>query len=148
MTLQILFAPATNALGRPGLAVRTGLCGAVLMAVAFAIGINWGMAGLAWAWLAGMGALLALTVEMSRPVVGISRSELFLAVAPGLGAAAAMAGVVVGVDWLVADLGAGKRLALLVTVGAAAYFACLLAFARPIVDEVLGLFRRRREAAA
>ena len=31
MTLQILFAPATNALGRPGMAVRTGLVGAVLL---------------------------------------------------------------------------------------------------------------------
>ena len=30
MTLQILFAPASNALGRPGIAVRTGLVGAAL----------------------------------------------------------------------------------------------------------------------
>lgn len=148
MTLQILFAPATNALGRPGLAVKTGLCGAVLMTLAFAIGINWGTAGLTWAWLAGMGGLLVLTVELSRPVLNISRTQLFLATAPGLGAAAAMAGVVVGVDWLAAELGAGTRLALLVAVGGAAYFAFLIAFARPIVEEVLGLFRRKREAVA
>ena len=68
MTLQILFAPATNALGRPGLAVKTGLFGAALMSIAFAIGIRWGAEGLAWAWLAGMSALLAVTVELSRPV--------------------------------------------------------------------------------
>ena len=148
MTLQILFAPATNALGRPGLAVRTGLFGAALMATAFAVGINWGADGLAWAWLAGMSALLAVTVELSRPVIGVSRTDLFLAAAPGLAAAAAMAGVVVGVDWLVGDIGAGRKLALLVTVGAATYFACLLAFAKPIVEEVLGLFRPKREAAA
>jgi O-antigen/teichoic acid export membrane protein len=148
MTLQILFAPATNALGRPGLAVKTGLFGAGLMTLAFATGIQWGSTGLAWAWLAGMGALLAVTVELSRPVLGVSRSDLFLAAAPGLAAAAAMAGVVVGADWLLGDVGAGKKLALLVTVGAAAYFAFLIAFARPIVDEVLGLFRPKREAAA
>lgn len=148
MTLQILFAPATNALGRPGLSVKTGLFGAALMSTAFAAGINWGAEGLAWAWLAGMGALLAVTAELSRPVIRVSRSELFLAVAPGLGAAAAMAGVVIGVDWLTGDLGAGKKLALLVGVGAATYFACLFAFARPIVDEVLGLFRPQREARA
>jgi O-antigen/teichoic acid export membrane protein len=148
MTLQILFAPATNALGRPGLAVKTGLFGAALMATAFGVGIGWGAEGLAWAWLAGMGALLAVTVELSRPVIGISRTDLFLAVAPGLGAAAAMAGVVVGVDWLIADMGTGKRLAVLVGVGAAAYFVFLMAFAKPIVAEVLGLFRPRREAAA
>ena len=148
MTLQILFAPATNALGRPGLAVKTGLAGAVLMTLAFAVGIQWGTVGLAWAWLLGMAGLLAVTVELSRPVIRISRSDLFLAAAPGLAAAAAMAGVVVGVDWLVGNVGAGSKLALLVTVGAAAYFAFLLAFARPIVEEVLGLFRPKREAAA
>jgi O-antigen/teichoic acid export membrane protein len=148
MTLQILFAPATNALGRPGLAVKTGLFGAALMSTAFAVGIQWGAEGLAWAWLAGMGALLAVTVELSRPVIRVSRAELFLAVAPGLGAAAAMAGVVIGVDWLAGDLGAGKKLALLVGVGAATYFVCLFAFAKPIVDEVRGLFRPNRPAAA
>jgi O-antigen/teichoic acid export membrane protein len=37
MTLQILFAPATNALGRPALAVRTGLIGALAMAAAFLV---------------------------------------------------------------------------------------------------------------
>jgi O-antigen/teichoic acid export membrane protein len=148
MTLQILFAPATNALGRPGLAVKTGLFGAALMATAFAIGIQWGAAGLAWAWLTGMGALLLVTVELSRPVLGISRADLFLAAAPGFAAAAAMAGVVVGVDWLVGDMGTGKKLAILVGVGAAAYFAFLIAFAKPIVAEVLGLFRPNREATA
>ena len=148
MTLQILFAPATNALGRPGLAVKTGLFGAALMATAFAAGIQWGAAGLAWAWLGGMGALLAVTVELSRPVLKVSRTDLFLAAAPGLGAAAAMAGVVVGADWLLAELGTGKRLAVLVGVGALTYFAVLFAFARPIVDEVLGLFRPKREAIA
>ena len=98
MTLQILFAPATNALGRPGLAVRTGLVGVLVMPAAFAFGISWGPQGLAWAWLGGMGALLAVTIEMSRPVLGISRRGLFAAVAPGLFAAAAMAGVVAGLD--------------------------------------------------
>lgn len=148
MTLQILFAPATNALGRPGLAVRTGLVGVLLLPAAFAAGIQWGTQGLAWAWLGGMSVLLAATIEMSRPVLGISRRALFLAVAPGFGAAAAMAGLVVGLDWLAADIGAGKRLALLVGVGAAAYAGFLIAFARPIVDEVAGLIRPRKAAAA
>jgi len=142
MTLQILFAPATNALGRPGLAVRTGLVGVVMMPAAFATGILWGPQGLAWAWLGGMGALLAVTVEMSRPVIGISRRGLFAAVAPGLFAGAAMAAVVAALDALLPDIGTGKRLALLVGAGAAAYAGFLIAFARPIVDEVVGLLRK------
>jgi O-antigen/teichoic acid export membrane protein len=147
MTLQILFAPASNALGRPGMAVRTGLVGAALMPLAFLAGIQWGTAGLAWAWLGGMAALLAATVEMSLPAIGISRRELFLAVAPGLAASATMAGLVEVADSLLGGgIGSGARLAALVAVGIAAYAGLLFAFARPIVEEVLGLFRPRRVA--
>ena len=150
MTLQILFAPASNALGRPGMAVRTGLVGAILLPCAFAAGIQWGAEGLAWAWLGGMAALLAATVEMSLPLIGISRRALFLAVAPGLAASLAMAGLVEAVDSVLPAIGAGPRLALLVATGMAAYAAMLFAFARPIVDEVLGLdpaAARRRVAS-
>ncbi len=144
MTLQILFAPATNALGRPGLAVRAGLVGAALMPVAFLTGIQWGIQGLAWAWLGGMGVLLAATAEMSRPVIGISRRALLGAVAPGLAAAAAMAAVVAALDAALPEIGTGARLALLVAAGIAAYSGLLVLFARPIVDEVLTLVRPRR----
>jgi len=146
MTLQILFAPASNALGRPGMALRTGLVGAILLPLAFLAGIQWGMEGLAWAWLGGMALLLAATVEMSLPVIGISRRGLFLAVAPGLAASAAMAGLVQAADWALPEIGVGTRLATLVVAGMAAYAGLLFVFARPIVEEVLGLIRPRGAA--
>jgi O-antigen/teichoic acid export membrane protein len=142
MTLQILFAPATNALGRPGLSVRAGLIGALLMPIAFATGIQWGVAGLAWAWLGGMGVLLAATAEMSLPVLAISRRALLGAVAPGLLASAAMAALVAALDAALPEIGTGARLALLVAAGMAAYAGLLIAFARPIVEEVRGLIRK------
>jgi O-antigen/teichoic acid export membrane protein len=148
MTLQILFAPASNALGRPGMAVRTGLVGALLLPCAFAAGIQWGAEGLAWAWLGGMAVLLGATVEMSLPLLGITRRALFLAVAPGLAASLAMAGLVEAIDSLLPAIGAGPRLAVLVGAGMAAYAAMLFAGARPIVDEVLGLIRPGKVAAA
>ena len=148
MTLQILFAPASNALGRPGMAVRTGLVGAILLPCAFAAGIRWGAEGLAWAWLGGMAVLLAATIEMSLPLLGITRRALFLAVAPGLAASLAMAGLVEALDSVLPPLAAGPRLALLVAAGMAAYAGLLLAFARPIVDEVLGLVGLRKAAVA
>jgi len=148
MTLQILFAPASNALGRPGLAVRTGLVGALLLPLGFLVGIGWGMEGLAWAWLGGMAGLLGATVEMSLPVIGIGRRALFLAVAPGLAASALMAGLVEAADAVLPEIGAGARLAVLVAVGIAAYAGLLFAFARPIVDEVIGLIRPGRAVAA
>ena len=141
MTLQILFAPASNALGRPGMAVRTGLVGALLLPLSFLVGIQWGSEGLAWAWLGGMAVLLAATVEMSLPVIGIGRRALFLAVAPGLAASAAMAGIVEALDMALPAMAVGARLAALVAAGMAAYAALLFAFARPIVDEVRGIFK-------
>src|SRR6185369_4898579 len=109
-------------------------------------GIQWGAEGLAWAWLGGMAVLLAATIELSLPLLGISRRDLFLAVAPGLAASLAMAGLVEAVDSALPEIGAGLRLATLVATGMAAYAAMLLAFARPIVDEVLGLIRPGKAA--
>ena len=141
MTLQILFAPATNALGRPALAVRTGLIGAILMGGGFAIGIQWDAAGLAWAWVGGMAALLIATIFLSLPAIGATRSALAAAVAPGLGASLAMGALVLGLDSLLPSMGVAARLALLVPFGGAAYAALLIAFARPAVEEMLRLIK-------
>jgi len=144
MTLQILFAPATNAIGRPALAVRTGLIGALIMSVAFLVGIRWGTTGLAFAWLGGMATLLGATILVSLPAIGISRAALARAVAPGLVASLAMAAAVASVDSLLPAIGDGQRLAVLVPFGAATYAALLLMFARPLVEEMVALFRPSR----
>jgi len=142
MTLQILFAPATNALGRPGLAVRTGLVGALLLPTAFLFGLQWGVIGLAWAWVAGMAVLLAATIELSKPVLQIGRRQLLGAVAPGFAASGVMAGIVWAADALLPPLGEALKLATLVGIGMAAYAGLLFAFERAAVNEALALFRR------
>jgi len=142
MTLQILFAPATNALGRPGLAVRTGLVGALFMPAAFLVGLQWGVIGLAWAWVAGMVVLLAATIELSRPVLEIRRRALLGAVAPGFAASGVMAGIVWAVDALLPPLAEPVRLAALVGTGMLAYAGLLIAFERAAVDEALALIRK------
>ena len=70
--------------------------------LAFLIGLQWGVIGLAWAWLAGMAVLLAATVELSRPVLEIGRRQLLGAVAPGFAASGVMAGIVWAADALAA----------------------------------------------
>jgi O-antigen/teichoic acid export membrane protein len=142
MTLQIMCGPTITALGEARLALRNGIAGALIMPLAFAVGIRWGGIGLAWAWLAGMAALLAATLALSLPSIGVSFRALAGAVTPPLAAAIAMAVGVVALDSLLPPLGPGARLALLVPAGAALYAGLLLAFARPIVAEVLALVRR------
>ncbi len=148
MTLQILCGPTITALGKARLALRNGIAGALIMPAAFMVGIHWGSVGLAWAWLAGMAALLAATLAVSLPAIGVGFRALAGAIAPPLGAALAMAAGVVALDLVLPPLGPGARLALLVPAGAALYAGLLLAFARPIVAEVLALIRRMPAAQA
>ncbi len=147
LTLQILFSPATTAIGKPGLAVRAGLVGALVMPAAFAIGLRWGTIGLAWGWLAGMALLLGATILISLPAIGATRRALARAVAPGLAASLAMAAAVMGLDAWLPALGPAERLAALVPFGAALYAGLLFLFARPLVDEVMALVRPRPVAA-
>ncbi|HEX8193880.1 MAG TPA: lipopolysaccharide biosynthesis protein [Allosphingosinicella sp.] len=143
MTLQILFAPATNAMGRPGLALRTGIAGAIILPVAFVLGLGWGIEGLAFAWLAGMVLLLGVTVMLSLPAIKVTRRDLAEAAFPGVAAAAAMAVLVAGLDALLPPMAAPAHLALLVLFGAASYCGLLFVFARGAVDEAVAILRKK-----
>ena len=142
LTLQILFAPATNSTGRPGIALRASVAGALIMPVAFLAGVQFGIIGLAWAWLAGMLLLMLATARLSLPAIGISVGQLIGAVAPGLAASAAMAILVWALSAMLPPIAPSARLAVLVAAGVSLYAALLLVFARPIVDELLALVRK------
>jgi O-antigen/teichoic acid export membrane protein len=143
MTLQILFQPATNALGRPRIALKVAMTGAVLMPACFLVGVRFGAVGMALAWLAAFPLLLAATAALSLPAIGASAAGVVRAAAPGLCAAAAMAAAVTGLDALLPAMAAPARLAILVPFGAAVYAGLLFAFARPLVEDVLRLALRR-----
>jgi len=143
LTLQILFAPATNALGKPGIALGNSVAGGLLLPVSFAVGIAWGIAGLSIAWMTGMAALTLVTAIRSMPVIGASWRALVAAIAPGVLAALAMGLVVVAIDRGLPELPPLPRLALLAGAGAAAYAALLWLFARNAVTEAWLLLRSR-----
>jgi O-antigen/teichoic acid export membrane protein len=138
LNLQILFAPATNALGKMRIALRVSMAGAMILPCCFLVGVRFGTEGLAAAWLIGLPILTAVTAALSLPVIGASLAGLARAVAPGLLASAAMALAVKGLDLLLPPLSPAERLALLVPFGAGIYAAILLAFARRLVSETLG----------
>lgn len=146
LTLQILFAPATNALDRPGVALRASIAGGVVLPCAFLIGIGWGATGLAWAWAGGMGLLLAITAWLSLPVIGVAVRELADAAAPAALAALAMALIVAALDWLLPAMPAAARLAALIAAGIAAYVALLAVLAPSRLQEAWWLLRARRQA--
>ena len=143
MTLQVLLAPACDARGRPGVGVRNGATGAVLMVGAFLLGVGHGPIGLAWAWLGAYPLYLAISLSRSLPVIGLRARALVEAVAPPALAAVGMALAVVLVDRVLPPIAMPARLALLVAVGAGVYVGWLALFARNVVGETIALVRGR-----
>lgn len=143
VTLQILFAPATTALGHPRVQVIAAAVGAVVMPIGFLIGAPWGGIGLAWGWLAAFPVLAMVTARYAIPIIGTTARALWDAVLPSLLAAAGMAAMVVIVDHLIGPVAPLPRLTVLVTTGVVAYAALMMLVARGIVSEARALVQRR-----
>jgi len=146
MTLQVLFTPACDASGRPGVSVVNGATGAAILAVAYLVGVRWGIIGLCWAWVAGYPLYTALSARRALPVIGISHADLRRAIAPAATAAAAMGLIVSAAGWLLPVMPAPLKLALLVPLGVGVYAGWMICFAPALVSELAGLARRRRPA--
>ncbi|NIJ16024.1 lipopolysaccharide biosynthesis protein [Sphingobium vermicomposti] len=144
MTLQVMFAPVSNALGRPGLTARIAAVGAVLMPAAFLIGIQFGAIGLAWAWLCSFPLLTVVTAKLAGGPMGLRLSDLMRAAAPGLGCSILMAGAVMAVDSMLPPLPSIARLGVLVPAGGIAFLAALTLCARGTLMELVALVIRRK----
>lgn len=143
MVLQVLFAPATNAIGRPGIAVRNAAFGAFVMPLVFLVAVRWGIEGMAWAWLAAYPLIALVTAATSVSAIGVAPARLLGAVAPPALAGIAMALAVYLVDMAVSPPQPTVRLGLLVATGAAIYCGWLFAFARERLLEFIALVRNR-----
>jgi O-antigen/teichoic acid export membrane protein len=145
MTLQILFAPATNARGVPGAALRITMIGSVVMPGASLIGSQWGIIGFAWGWVGGMAVLTAATVTLSGRIVGLRPGALARAVLPPLAAALAMAAGVAFLLRIMPEVPDIAALASAVIAGLALYFGALQTIAPQRLVEALRFLRNRSE---
>jgi O-antigen/teichoic acid export membrane protein len=143
MTLQILVTPALNALGKQQVGTGISFCGALIMPTSYLIGVRAGIEGLAWSWLAGFALLTAITYVAARRHAGIPIGGVVRAVAPNLAAALIMAGVVWLVKIWLPAMPTPAALGILVTAGAASYFALLRVIAPDVVAAILDLARSR-----
>ena len=148
MTLQILFAPANNAVGKPQITARASFVGAILMPISFLIGLQWGAIGLAWGWVFAFPVLTLFTFFQSYRHIGISGGELVKAIWPGLSTSIAMAAVVYLADQFLPEMIVYARLAILVAIGGIAYLGLLWVLARPTLMEVIQLLLRRKPPEA
>ena len=117
------------------------------MPLLFLIGIQFGPLGLAGAWMIGVPLLTFVTIRLAGRIMNVGFGDVGSAVLPAIGASAAMAIVVQIVDHALPALPSPLHLAILVGTGGLAYGALLLAFARPLVTELINMLRRRKPEA-
>lgn len=144
MTLQVLFAPACEARGRPGIPIRVSACGAVILTTGFLIGVRFGPQGLAWAWIIAYPVFLLVSAALSLPAIGVRPFALIRAILPPTAAAVAMALVVGILHRALPALAPPATLGILIVAGAASYGAWLALFARDAVRELATVVLRRR----
>ncbi len=149
MTLQILFHPAINAMGKPHITLRNSIFGAICMPVTFYFASQFGAQGLAYGWLVAFPLLLAFTYLNARKYIAITVKTLFAAVWPGLLAASCMASLVWLVDRMLVipylpDLSPFLHLAVLGVLGAATYVGMLWFGAKDTFLEVMDLVIKRK----
>src|SRR5690606_31587683 len=106
-----------------------------LLPAAFLVGVQWGVTGLAIAWIAIWPVHLAITAWRSLPVIGLSWHEWLAAVAPPTTAAVGMAVIVSLLDRALPPMAALPHLLLITTAGAMVYGGWLFLFARKTVSD-------------
>jgi O-antigen/teichoic acid export membrane protein len=149
MTLQILFHPALNALGKPQITMRNSLFGAIIMPATYMFAVQFGAIGLALGWLLTFPALLAFTFYQAHKHIGITATGLFQSVWPGLLAASCMGAMLWLIDHYILGqyyptLSAPVHLISLTAIGGVSYIGMLYYGARETFDEVVNLVIRRK----
>jgi O-antigen/teichoic acid export membrane protein len=147
MALQIVCSPTTNAMGRPRTYLLTNGAGAVIFPLAFLAFVHGGPAGLVTAWWIAAPLLLAITLALTLPIIGVGPGKLLAELTPVLLACGAMALAVKAIGTAFAGLPHPALLALLGATGALVYAATLWTFWPRIVRETWAMLRRPSEMA-
>lgn len=148
MALQIVCSPATNAMGSPRIYLTTSAIGAILYPAVFLFGIAYGPMGLVYAWWLAAPTLLAATLALTLPAVGLGFRKLLAELLPVALACAVMAAVVAIAKAAVGPVAAPLQLLFVVPIGALAYGATLWLGWPLLLRETWSMLRRQRPEAA
>jgi O-antigen/teichoic acid export membrane protein len=138
--IQIAAAETTNlmqALGRAGIVFRYAIVSAILSIAGFAIGLHWGIIGVAIGYAIANTLLIPFYVTIGGRAVGVSLGTYCRAFSGVVQAAAVMGLVVLGLRLALLDrLAAGPRLVVLIAAGIAVYLPLCRWRAPEIVQEI------------
>jgi O-antigen/teichoic acid export membrane protein len=146
--LQTLNGEVLMALGRAGTLLRFTALWFVVTVGAFALGIQWGIVGVAACYAVATTALEPLRGYLTTQALGISLWRFVRAFSGIAQATALMAVVVIGARAAMVSAGVAPamRLVLLVLLGTAIYVALCLVRAPEVTREVRSVLRRRPAA--
>jgi PST family polysaccharide transporter len=149
--LQLILSLGPAALqgaGRADLRLRLSTLSMVLYLPAFALGLHWGISGVATGYLVATAIMTPVLYSYVARVVGVRPREMWEAIAPSLIGCAVMAGAVTGGRWAIGNVASLPKivsLALLIILGIVVYGVVAWLIQR---DVVLGLVRTVRDAVS
>lgn len=146
MPLRVLvhFLPsAVDALGRPDVTMRNSLYASIIMPIAFLIGCNWGLDGVALSWVIAYPLVFFINIYRMLRVIGLQLSDFFYAIMPAMGTTIGMYLAV----WATATLLTNNidqwiKLPIMIVTGVLAYASLTLLFNKRGYREVIDLIRR------
>ena len=134
-----------QAVGNAGIVFRYSVASSILSVTGFAIGVHWGIIGVAVGYAIANTLLIPFYVSLGGRAVGVSLGRYCRALSGVVQAATAMALVVLGLRFALLDqLSAGPRLVVLIVVGVAVYFVLCMWRAPEIAEEIRRVRASRR----
>lgn len=146
MALQIICAPATNAMGSTRIYMSTSVTGAIVFPTAFWMSVSgwWGAggaAGLTHAWWIAVPIYLGVTLALTLPAIGVSLWRLARECMPIAAACSGMAAAVTLCDSLGVVTHPAARLGVLTLCGGLSYAAILWLVAPGLVRDSWAMLR-------
>ena len=147
-SLSSLANTALLGIDRSSTVFRISLANTTLVLGAFAIGLKWGIIGIATAFTAVTFTLTGVSLLVTSVALGSRRRDLLQSLRGPLEATAAMSVAVLGARWLMEPYAvpASLRLLFLICIGAAVYVPACLLRATPVRTELGRLGQRFRRA--
>ena len=123
LSMIVNFLPSViNAVGRPDVIVKNVLLASIIMPIAFLIGVQWGIVGVAIAWVTVFPVVLAINAHGMLLVIGLQLSDLLRAISPAVFSTTVMYINVWGVQWLLeGNIDLLTKLIVMILIGALTY---------------------------
>ncbi len=133
-----------QAAGRPDLQMRWTMMSAVLYLPAFAVGLRWGIVGVATGYLLATIVMVPVQYRYIASILEVRAAEMWAALRPGVVGSGVMAAAVTPAAWALrmSDASAIASLAVLVPLGLAVYGAVIWLLHRRVILDLVTVLRQ------